>query len=76
MFWSYLNFQISIFCVKLYCRGGYRVNRPVGVRPRIPTVDHMGCAPRGGLAHEMKPYGARLCSAPSVRYWEDILKML
>jgi len=27
----------------------------VGVRPRIPTADHMGCAPRGGPAHKMKP---------------------
>ena len=47
-----------------------------GVRPRIPTADHMGCAPRGGPAHKMKPCGARFCSAPPARHGEDILKML
>ena len=29
-----------------------------GVRPRIPMVDHMGCALRGGPAHKTKPCGA------------------
>ena len=48
----------------------------VGVRPRIPTADHMGCAPRGGLAHKTKPYGAWLCSVPPARHQEDILKIL
>ena len=39
-------------------------------------VDHMGYAPRGGLAHKMKPCGAWLCSAPLARFQEDILKIL
>ena len=26
----------------------------VGYGPRIPTADHMGCAPRGVLAHKIK----------------------
>ena len=34
-------------------------SRPVwGVRPLIPTADHMGYASRGGPAHEKKPCGA------------------
>ena len=48
----------------------------VGVQPWIPMVDHMGCAPRGGLAHKMKPCRARLCSVPPARHREDILKIL
>ena len=42
------------------CTTGTRRSRTScgGVRPRIPTADHMGCAPRGGLAHKTKPYGA------------------
>ena len=47
-----------------------------GVRPWIPMMDHMGCAPRGGLAHKTKPSGARCCSASPARHWEDILKIL
>ena len=47
-----------------------------GVRPRIPTVDHMGYAPEGGPAHKTKPCGARFCSAPPARHGEDILKIL
>ena len=47
-----------------------------GVRPQIPMADHMGCAPRGGLAHNTKPCEARLCSAPPARHLEDILKIL
>ena len=48
----------------------------MGVQPRIPTVDHMGCAPRGGPAHKTKSCGARRCSAPPARHREDILKIL
>ena len=40
----------------------------VGVRPQIPMADHMGCAPRDGPAHKMKPCGARLYSAPFARH--------
>ena len=47
----------------------------VGVRPRIPTTDYMGCATRGGPAHKTKPCGARRCSACPARHWEDILKI-
>ena len=47
-----------------------------GVRPQIPTIDHMGCAPRGGPAHKMKPCEARRCSASPTRHREDILKIL
>ena len=48
----------------------------VGVRPRIPTADHMGCAPRGGPAHKTTSCGARLCSVAPARHLEDILKIL
>ena len=47
-----------------------------GVRPRIPTTDYMGCAPRGGPAHKTKPWGARRCSACPARHQKDILKIL
>ena len=46
-----------------------------GVRPRIPMADHMGCAPKGGPAHKMKPCGARCCSRPT-GHRKDILKIL
>ena len=48
----------------------------MGVRPQIPTADHIGCALRGGPAHKTKPCGARLCLAPPARHLEDILKIL
>ena len=47
-----------------------------GVRPWIPMADHMGCTPRGGLAHKTKPCEARLCLVPPTRHREDILKVL
>ena len=47
-----------------------------GVRPWIPTADHMGCALKGGLAHKTKSCGARLCSVPPARHRKDILKIL
>ena len=48
----------------------------VGVRPRIPTTDYMGCATRGGPAHKTKPCGAWRYSARPARHREDILKIL
>ena len=47
-----------------------------GVRPWIPTADHMGYAPRGGPAHKTKPWGARRCSTRLARHREGILKIL
>ena len=39
-------------------------------------VDYMGYAPKDGLAHKMKTYGARHCSAVQQAIKGNILKML
>ena len=56
----------------------YNKRRLWGVQPWIPTVDHMGCAARGGLVHKTKACGARRCSVCPARrrgrYPEDVTR--
>jgi len=43
------------------------------MHPQVPTARDMGCTIRDGLAHDIKTYGARHCSAYTATHLEDLI---